>query len=184
MPEATNNSYGSISKVFHWVFAVVIFWQLFTGVNLHNMEFSPQKGQFIWLHQITGTFLFCFIALRLVWCFYYRPKFEDKLPKTHKIVSKTVHITLYILCLWLPIQGTMMTWAGGFDVYIIGLIKVPTLLAENKLMYPTFIDIHFISSITLLLLTMIHILAGFYHRIIINDKHGVWKRMAINFHSN
>ena len=184
MPKATNNSYGSIAKVFHWLFAIVIFWQLFTGVNLHNMEFSPQKGQFIWFHQITGTFAFCLIALRLLWRFYNKPKFEDTLPKIHKIASKTVQIALYVLCLWLPIQGTMMTWASGFDVYIVGLIKIPTLMAENKLMYPTFVDFHFISSMALLLLTIIHILAGFYHRIIINDKYGVWKRMAIKFHRN
>ena len=100
------------------------------------------------------------------------------------IASKTVQIALYVLCLWLPIQGTMMTWAGGFDVYIVGLIKIPTLMAENKLMYPTFVDFHFISSMALLLLTIIHILAGLYHRIIINDKYGVWKRMAIKFHRN
>ena len=113
MLKATNDSYGSIAKIFHWVFAIVIFWQLFTGINLHNMEFSPQKGQFIWFHQITGTFIFCFIALRLVWRFYNKPQFENTLPKIHKITSKTVQIALYVLCFWLPIQGTMMTWAGA-----------------------------------------------------------------------
>ena len=184
MLKATNDSYGSIAKIFHWVFAIVIFWQLFTGINLHNMEFSPQKGQFIWFHQITGTFIFCFIALRLVWRFYNKPKFENTLPKIHKITSKTVQIALYVLCFWLPIQGTMMTWAGGYDVYLIGLIKIPTLMAENKLMYPTFVDFHFISSMALLSLTIIHISAGLYHRFIINDKHAVWKRMAIKFHKN
>ena len=132
MLKATNDSYGSIAKIFHWVFAIVIFWQLFTGINLHNMEFSPQKGQFIWFHQITGTFIFCFIALRLVWRFYNKPKFENTLPKIHKITSKTVQIALYVLCFWLPIQGTMMTWAGGYDVYLVGLIKIPTLMVENK----------------------------------------------------
>ena len=184
MLKATNNSYGSIAKIFHWVFAIVILWQLFTGINLHNMEFSPQKGQFIWFHQITGTFIFCFIALRLVWRFYNKPKFENTLPKIHKITSKTIQIALYVLCFWLPIQGTMMTWAGGYDVYLVGLIKIPTLMVENKSMYPTFVDIHFISSMALLSLTIIHISAGLYHRFIIHDKHAVWKRMAIKFDRN
>jgi cytochrome b561 len=43
MLKASNNDYGVIAKAFHWVFTVVIFWQLFTGLNLHNMEFLPEK---------------------------------------------------------------------------------------------------------------------------------------------
>jgi len=58
MLKATNDSYGSIAKIFHWVFAIVIFWQLFTGINLHNMEFSPQKGQFILVSSDHGNIYF------------------------------------------------------------------------------------------------------------------------------
>ena len=43
MLKASNNNYGAIAKAFRWVFALVIFWQLFTGLSLHNMGFSPEK---------------------------------------------------------------------------------------------------------------------------------------------
>ena len=66
MLKASPDSYGLIAKLFHWVLALVILWQLFTGINLNQMEPSVEKGQFIWFHQITGTFLFCGIALRLL----------------------------------------------------------------------------------------------------------------------
>ena len=181
MLKASNNDYGVIAKAFHWVFAVVIFWQLFTGLSLHSMEFSPEKGQFIWFHQISGTLIFCLIALRLIWRFYNRPKFEDTLPKIHKISSKIVQFILYVLCIWLPFQGALMTWAGGYDVYLVGLVKVPALVAVNKEMYPTFVDFHYITSLTLLALTLLHISAGLYHRYVRNDEYGVWKRMAVQF---
>ena len=58
MLKASNNDYGVIAKAFHWVFAVVIFWQLHTGLNLHNIEFLTEKGPFIWFHQITWTLIF------------------------------------------------------------------------------------------------------------------------------
>jgi cytochrome b561 len=181
MLKASNNDYGVIAKAFHWMFAVVILWQFFTGLNLHNMEFSPEKGQFIWFHQITGTLIFCLISLRLIWRFYNRPKFEDTLPKIHKISSKIVQFILYVLCIWLPVQGALMTWAGGYDVYLIGLVKVPALVAVNKEMYPTFVDFHYVTSLTLLMLTLLHISAGLYHRYFRNDEYGVWKRMAVQF---
>ena len=45
--KATQHSWGSIAKIFHWVLALLLIWQIFTGFNLHNMEFSPAKIGFI-----------------------------------------------------------------------------------------------------------------------------------------
>lgn len=179
MLRASSNDYGLVAKLFHWVLAFVILWQLFTGLNLSGMEFSQEKGQFIWFHQITGTLLFTLIAARLIWRFYNRPKFEDTLPPFHYWTSRIVQILLYALCFWLPIQGSLMTWAGGFDVYLVGLIKIPALVAENKEMYPTFVSFHFQTAILLLLLTVLHISAGVYHRFLIEDKYGVFSRMSL-----
>lgn len=181
MLTASRKDYGSIAKLLHWGLATLILWQLLTGVNLHGMEFSAQKAKFIWFHQVIGTLIFSLIALRLIWRFYNRPKFEETLPKLHKWGSKIVHFLLYALCLWLPIQGSLMTWSGGFDVYLVGLIKIPALVAENKEMYPTFVSFHYATAMALLSLTLIHIAAGLYHRFIAKDAHGVWKRMAISF---
>jgi len=181
MMKATSSDYGLIAKLFHWILAVVILWQLFTGINLSTMEFTPQKGQFIWFHQITGTLLFTLIAFRLIWRFYNRPKFLDDLPPVHRWGSKIIQTLLYILCLWLPIQGSLMTWAGGYDVYLVGLVKIPALVAENRDMYPTFVSFHYQTAILLLALSAVHIGAGLYHRFVAKDKYGVWNRMAFRF---
>ena len=44
MLTASRKDYGSIAKLLHWGLAALILWQLFTGVNLHGMEFSAQKA--------------------------------------------------------------------------------------------------------------------------------------------
>ena len=80
---------------------------------------------------------------------------------------------LYLICVCLPIQGLMMTWAGGFDVYLVGVIKLPVLIAENKAMYPSFASIHLAPSFLLLTLSPMHMAAGFYHR------YNVRTRMAL-----
>ena len=86
---------------------------------------------------------------------------------------------LYLICVWLPIQGSMMTWAGGFDVYLVGVIKLPVLIAENKAMYPSFASIHLASSFLLLTLSLMHIAAGLYNLYVIRDLYNVWTRMAL-----
>ena len=49
-----------------------------------------------------------------------------------------------------------MTGAGGFDVYLVGMIKIPAVIAENKALYPSFVSIHLASSVLLLTLSLIH----------------------------
>ena len=41
--KGTNTSWGLIAKIFHWSIALLLFWQVATGISLHNMEFSPIK---------------------------------------------------------------------------------------------------------------------------------------------
>ena len=68
--KASQNSWGLIAKIFHWLLAILLIWQIFTGINLHNMEFSPAKIGFIGIHKIIGTFIFTIVVLRLVWKFF------------------------------------------------------------------------------------------------------------------
>ena len=39
----SENSWGLIDKVFQWIIALLIIWQLFTGFNLSTLEFSQEK---------------------------------------------------------------------------------------------------------------------------------------------
>ena len=77
-------------------------------------KISPKKS---W-EGFIGGLIFTLIAARLMWRFYNRPKFEDTLPPFHYWTSRIVQVLLYALCFWLPVQGSLMTWAGGFDVYL------------------------------------------------------------------
>ena len=105
------------------------------------------------------------------------PKYED-IPMFHKIISNLVHFTLYLLVIMIPIQGTFMTWLGGGDVYILGLLKVTPLIEMDFMLYPQALKIHYYSALALTGIFSLHILAALYHRFIIKDKYGVWKRMA------
>ena len=65
-----------------------------------------------------------------------------------------------------------------FDVQLLGLVTVPKFIETNFVMYPTFVQLHYQSMIALIVLFVIHLSAGLYHRFINSDKYGVWNRMS------
>ena len=177
MYKGSEGSWGLIAKIFHWLVALLIIWQLFTGFNLSTLEFSPQKIAFIEIHKIFGTFILVFILLRLGWRFYNTSPSNKNLPKLHHIISTIVHNFLYIIIIITTIQGTLMTQAGGFDVKLLGLITIPRLIAENLDLYPVFKTVHYTLWALILATFLIHLIGGFYHRFS-GDKYGIWKRMS------
>ena len=178
MYKGSSNSWGLIAKIFHWIAAVLIIWQLFTGFNLSILEFSPQKIAFIEIHKIFGTLIFIFILIRLFWRFYNNAPSNQNIPKLHRVSSLILHNFMYFLVIVTTIQGTLMTQAGGFDVKLLGLVTIPTLISENLDVYPTFRKFHYNLWMVLLITFMIHLIAALYHRFVIKDKYGVWHRMS------
>ncbi len=176
--KGTNTSWGLIAKIFHWSIAFLLFWQVTTGISLHNMEFSPLKIGIIGSHKISGTIIFSLIVLRLLWRFFNTHPEYKSLPTKHKITSNIVHFVLYFLVIFIPIQGTYMTWLGGSDVSLLGLVEIPSFVDMDFILYQKQLQIHYYSAIILTSFFTVHILAAFYHKLIIKDKYGVWKRMV------
>ena len=176
--KGTKSSWGLIAKLFHWSIALLLFWQVATGISLHNMEFSPLKIGIIVSHKFFGTLIFTLVVLRLLWRFFNtHPKYTN-IPFHHKIVSSLVHFSLYFLVVFIPIQGTYMTWVGGGDVYLLGIVKIPALVEMDFFLYDSALKVHYYSALLLTALFSVHILAALYHRFLIGDPYGVWGRMA------
>ena len=177
MYKSSKNSWGLVAKSFHWIVALLIIWQLFTGFNLSILEFSPKKIAFIELHKLFGTFILVFILARLMWRFYNTTPSNENLPKFHRIISSIIHNFLYILVIFTTIQGTLMTQVGGFDVKLLGLLTIPRLIGENLDIYPAFKSFHYTLWILLLTTFIFHLIGGLYHRFS-GDKYRVWERMS------
>tara|TARA_Y100000996_G_scaffold230315_1_gene181207 strand:- start:490 stop:714 length:225 start_codon:yes stop_codon:yes gene_type:complete len=71
-----------------------------------------------------------------------------------------------------------MTWLGGSEVSMFGLIEIPSLVEMDFFLYQKNLKIHYYSAIFLTSLFTLHILAALYHKLIIKDKYGVWGRMV------
>ena len=178
MYKANNNSWGIVAKTFHWGLAIFLISQMSLGINLHFMEFSLFKGTLINFHKIIGTTILLLVALRLGWRFYNSKPSNKEVPMFHRIVSGIIHVLLYLLILWLPIQGMLLTWIGGYDVVVLGLYTLPRLVGENFAFYEEFKGYHYTFTLILSATFLIHIIGGLYHRFLSEDKYGIWKRMS------
>ena len=177
--KGSQNSWGLVAKILHWVMAVFILLQIFFGINLHFMNASSEKGELIHFHKIFGTIILFLIFFRLAWKFYNPRPSRNDLNTIHRISSNFVHIILYLLIIIIPIQGMMITWTGGSDVIFLGLFTLPRLVEEDLIMYDNFVNAHFFMTMILCSVFSIHLLGSLVHVIIYKDKYNVWRSMNI-----
>lgn len=112
--------YGSVSKAFHWLMAVLIGWQLLKfGDRIAEGEHWVGQTLVIW-HISIGTLLLALIVLRLTWVMTQRHQRPAQDPATATLV-KAGHGLLFIGMLLMPITGVMVMLGGGYGVTAFGV---------------------------------------------------------------
>lgn len=119
--------YGRISKLFHWLMAVLIGWQLLKlGDRINEGEHWVGQALVPW-HVSIGTLLLGLIVLRLLWTASQRRPRPRQDPTTAMLV-KAGHGLLYAGMLLLPFTGMMVMLGGGYGITAFGV----DLLAEGE----------------------------------------------------
>lgn len=111
--------YGSISKILHWLMAILIGWQLFKfGDRIAEGEHWVGQTLVPW-HVSIGSLLLVLIVLRLLWLMTQRHHRPAQDPATAKLV-KVGHGLLYAGMLLMPIAGPMVLLGGGYGLTAFG----------------------------------------------------------------
>ncbi|AFC74799.1 prokaryotic cytochrome b561 family protein [Rickettsia parkeri str. Tate's Hell] len=66
----TENSYGLIAKLFHWIMSIIVIVMLVVGVLMDNFLELPLKWQLYGIHEATGIVVLSLVIIRLLWKFY------------------------------------------------------------------------------------------------------------------
>src|SRR6056300_959737 len=137
----TLSEYGIISKLLHWVSALLLFIQIPLGFYL--------------------------IILRLIYkIFNPTPKLEPSVFKGQRFLAKLNHVMLYVTILSITISGILKKLFNGETLTIIfNKIKIQ----DNFELAELFYDIHVISNYLLIALILMHILAVVAHKLFFND---------------
>jgi len=169
----TLTEYGLISKLLHWISAVLLFIQIPLGFYLVDLDFGPERLTIEDIHVTVGLSIFYLVILRLLYkIFNPTPRLEPSVFKGQKFLAKLNHVMLYVTILSITISGILKKLFNGETLTIIfKKIKIQDNFELSELFY----DIHVISNYVLIVLIIIHILAVITHKLFFNDN--LLKRM-------
>ena len=163
----TLTEYGLISKLLHWISAILLFIQIPLGFYLIDLDFGPEKLTVENIHVIFGLSIFYLVILRLLYKMYNpTPRLEVSIFKGQKFLAKLNHIMLYVTLLSITISGIFKKLFNGETLTILfNKIKIQDNFELGELFY----DIHVVSNYILIILIIIHLLAVVTHKVFFDD---------------
>lgn len=172
----TNDSYGIIAQVLHWLVAAFVLVQFGLGLYAANLPVSLARLQWLSRHKSLGLAILVLMILRLAWRSMNRPPvLPDSMPRWERRAAATTHRLLYILLVLAPLAGWLYASAAGLSVNWFGVVQVPDLLPRNTELSELFRQTHRIFVALLALLLVAHVGAALRHALVLRD--GVLYRM-------
>ena len=186
-PSRSEPVYSATARFFHWLIALLIavmavtgFAMVYRGKDLNIWD--SLTNNLYSTHKALGLVILALVILRLFYRLVVgRPADEATITPFQRMASHTVHWSLYVLMIAIPIGG----WLGvslfpALDVF--GLFQIPALTSPNKALSEQVLWVHGLAAYILLALIAIHVAAALYHHIIRGD--GVLTRMLPSLRRN
>ena len=159
--------YGLISKVLHWLSAILLLVQIPLGFYLVDLDFGEQRINIENIHVIIGLSIFYIVILRLVnKILNPTPKLNPSIFKGQVFLAKMNHILLYLAILSITVSGILKKLFNG-ETLIIFFREIQ--IKDNFELADQFYNIHILSNYTILVLIVIHLMAVIVHRLFFKD---------------
>ena len=163
----TLTEYGLISKLLHWISAILLFVQIPLGFYFVDLDFGPERLTVEDIHVTVGLSVFYLVILRLLYkIFNPTPRLEPSVFKGQKFLAKLNHVMLYVTILSITISGILKKL---FNCETLTIIFKKIKIQDNFELGELFYDIHIISNYLLIVFITIHILAVIAHKLFFGD---------------
>jgi cytochrome b561 len=163
----TLTEYGLISKVLHWLSAILLLIQIPLGFYLVDLDFGEERLTFENIHIIIGLTIFYLVIVRLVKNIINpTPKLNNSIFKGQKFLAKINHLLLYVTILSITISGILKKLYNGESLIIIfKKIKIE----DNFELSEIFYDVHIFSNYVMIALIALHVVAVIIHKFFFDD---------------
>lgn len=163
--------YGAISKILHWLSAVLVIGLFALGLWMVDLGYynkwyttAPEY------HKSIGMLLVIIIIFRLVWRWCnIQPAADKSLSATEKKVSHIVHIVIYILLFAILITGYLIPTANNQGIDVFNWFTVPSAGSFINNQEDIAGELHEWLAFILIALVVLHILAALKHHFINKD---------------
>lgn len=168
----TNSKYGLISKLFHWLSALVIIGLYIMGKWMEDLDYYSQwyTDAPFW-HKSIGIMLLSLTILRLGWKFStLSPEPIKRHNKTIKKISHITHYLMYILLFVAMLSGYLISTADGRGIEVFNLFILPSIgeLIPNQ--EDVAGEVHELATNGVILLAIIHIIGALKHHFFDKDE--------------
>jgi cytochrome b561 len=172
----------------HWIIALTLFAQWPLGLYM-----ATTRKYSLWpVHQSIGYVLFLVILARVIWRLKNGwPTPVSEYSRIEQVLAKTVHWTLIVSLLVMPLSGILSTYAGGYDITVFGWQIIPDVpnhaivpagaihklkvIPRNEAMHDFLQKVHIVFAWILAGAFALHVAGALKHHLV--DRDGTLRRM-------
>lgn len=176
MIKNSEQRFGIITILFHWLMAILIIGLLALGVYMTRIPISATKLKLYGLHKEFGVLALFLVFIRIVWRIININPSLSSLPRWERIAARAMHYLFYLLMFAVPISGWLLTSSAGLPVSFFGLFILPDVVAANDSSLQLYIAIHKWLAYGLMVAITGHIAAALKHHFI--NKDDILRRMV------
>jgi cytochrome b561 len=122
--EVKTNHYDALSKAFHWITAAMVLAAFLLGPgdfgHLIDAGIDPGTRLDIAWHESLGVGIFSITFLRLLWVAVRPGAPRHRLPPGQHLLSRLMHIALWLLLFALPLSALMALGSEGNPLTLLG----------------------------------------------------------------
>lgn len=101
--------YGSVSRLLHWLMALIFIVQFVSALSHYAFEDSAFEALFMPWHKPLGFTLLILVGLRIVWALIQR----NKRPAMVSTAARLGHLALYALMVVVPMLALLRQYGSG-----------------------------------------------------------------------
>tara|TARA_B100001121_G_scaffold300366_1_gene310138 strand:- start:33 stop:560 length:528 start_codon:yes stop_codon:yes gene_type:complete len=163
----TLSEYGLLSKVLHWLSALILVIQIPLGFYLVDLDFGEERITFENVHVTLGLIIFYLVIIRLINnTLNPTPKLNPSIFIGQKYIAKLNHVLLYGAILSITVSGILKKLFNGETLVILFKeIKIK----DNFELADQFYNIHIYSNYVIIALISIHVLAVITHKLLFKE---------------
>lgn len=171
----TENHWGWLSKLLHWLTAALILIQVPLGYYAEELKLSPLKlDLFVW-HKSIGMLVLLLASVRLLWRITGTIPISPDSSRVQRRLAQLFHALLYGLMIALPVSGWIITSAANIPSKLFWLIELPAITGPDEALKSLAAEVHEICVTMLIIILVVHIGAALRHHFILRDS--ILKRM-------
>ena len=170
MTEVTEiNKFSGLSRILHWLTAVLVFAALFIGFVMVNTVSG--HGALVMVHKSLGSLILLVMVVRVINRLTHHPPAWP--PTIGALEGKVVVLSeklLYALLLLQPLVGWAMLSAAGGPVVVFGALRLPRIAPFDAQVFWILRQSHSVIAYTLMVVIAAHISAVLWHTVALRDR--------------